>query len=79
MPAIARRLPLSSAVSLTSVRSQFHRVHAIIVELQARARERRSLAQLDDRLLADIGLTREQQVEECSKSFWSLLMERSFR
>jgi hypothetical protein len=27
---------------------------------------------LDDRLLADIGLTREQQILECSKALWGL-------
>jgi uncharacterized protein YjiS (DUF1127 family) len=36
----------------------------------ARARERSSLAELDDHLLADIGVTREKQVIECAKWFW---------
>ena len=36
----------------------------------SRARQRDSLAQLDDHLLADIGLTREAQLVECSKPFW---------
>jgi len=35
-----------------------------------RARQCDSLAQLDDHLLADIGLTREAQLVECSKPFW---------
>jgi uncharacterized protein YjiS (DUF1127 family) len=44
------------------------RVHAAM--WRSRARQRRALARLDDRLLADIGLTREAQMLECSKLFW---------
>jgi uncharacterized protein YjiS (DUF1127 family) len=36
----------------------------------ALARQRAALARLDDRLLADIGLTREAQIVECSKLYW---------
>jgi uncharacterized protein YjiS (DUF1127 family) len=36
----------------------------------ARARQRRHLAQLDDRMLRDIGKTREQALEESQKPFW---------
>lgn len=35
-----------------------------------RRRERASLARLDDRLLADIGLSRVDQDRECNKPFW---------
>jgi uncharacterized protein YjiS (DUF1127 family) len=35
-----------------------------------RARERRLLAALDDRMLADIGITRADQARECEKPFW---------
>ena len=35
-----------------------------------RARQRRALAQLDDRLLHDIGLTRNQAAGEAGKPFW---------
>jgi len=35
-----------------------------------RSHQRRQLLELNDRLLADIGLTREQAVEEACKSFW---------
>lgn len=37
----------------------------------ARRRQLKVLATLDDRLLADIGLTREQVKAECEKSLWS--------
>jgi uncharacterized protein YjiS (DUF1127 family) len=35
-----------------------------------RNHQRRQLLELSDRLLADIGLSREQAVEEACKSFW---------
>ena len=37
-----------------------------------RRRTREHLSILDDRLLADIGLTRVQQRRECAKAFWQL-------
>ena len=36
------------------------------------ARERRALARLDDRLLQDIGLTREQAEQEVMRPFWDV-------
>jgi uncharacterized protein YjiS (DUF1127 family) len=33
-------------------------------------RQRRALLQLDDRMLADIGITRSQAFEQAKKSFW---------
>ena len=36
----------------------------------ARGRQRRDLAELDDRLLADIGVTRAQVAREAAKPFW---------
>ena len=41
------------------------------VARRSRSRQLKSLSRLDDRLLADIGLTREVQMVECSKLFWS--------
>jgi uncharacterized protein YjiS (DUF1127 family) len=35
-----------------------------------RSRQRRALRELEGRLLADIGLTREQVLDEAAKSFW---------
>ena len=35
-----------------------------------RARQRRALADLDDRLLRDIGTTRREAMDECDKPFW---------
>jgi uncharacterized protein YjiS (DUF1127 family) len=39
-----------------------------------RRHQRRELLQLDDRLLADIGISREQAVEEALKSSWAHLL-----
>ena len=36
----------------------------------AKSRQRQALAQLDDRLLKDIGKTRQQAIDEAAKPFW---------
>jgi uncharacterized protein YjiS (DUF1127 family) len=38
--------------------------------LRARRRQRQTLLQLDDHLLADIGVSREQALREAGKRFW---------
>lgn len=43
---------------------------AALTEWRRRARGRRELAQLPDRELRDIGLTRDDVMRECSKPFW---------
>jgi uncharacterized protein YjiS (DUF1127 family) len=43
---------------------------AKIIDGCERSHQRRQLLELDDHLLADIGLSREQAVEEACKSFW---------
>jgi uncharacterized protein YjiS (DUF1127 family) len=40
------------------------------VRCSARSRQRQALAQLDDRLLEDIGVTRQQAIAEAAKPFW---------
>lgn len=39
---------------------------------QARASERHMLSELDDRLLNDMGLTRQQALDESYKPFWRI-------
>ena len=46
-------------------------VLATVLEWQERARQRYRLAELDDRMLKDIGLTRADVANEVSKSFWT--------
>ena len=41
-----------------------------LVRFQARAQQRRQLKGLDDRMLADIGLTRKAADKEANKPFW---------
>jgi uncharacterized protein YjiS (DUF1127 family) len=38
--------------------------------LRARWQQRQTLLELDDHLLADIGVSREQALREASKRFW---------
>jgi uncharacterized protein YjiS (DUF1127 family) len=68
MSAIVGRLPRVGGISGDHVLRQFRRIWALIADW--RTRQLGSLARLDDRLLADIGLTREQQSREYSKTFW---------
>jgi uncharacterized protein YjiS (DUF1127 family) len=42
----------------------------IVLFWMERSRQRRALAKLDDRLLRDIGLTRDQARQECANPFW---------
>ncbi len=43
---------------------------ATLVLWRARRRTRQQLSSLGDRTLADVGLTRTQQRDECAKPFW---------
>ena len=44
-------------------------VRAVVFWME-RSRQRRALAELDDRLLRDIGLTCEEARRECANPFW---------
>jgi uncharacterized protein YjiS (DUF1127 family) len=44
-------------------------VRTVLVWME-RSQQRRALAELDDRLLRDIGLTREDALQECANPFW---------
>ena len=46
------------------------RLAALLALWHQRARQRSRLAELDDRLLQDIGKTREQAIVEAGKPFW---------
>ena len=47
-----------------------HRAIEQTAARRSRTRQLDALSRLDDRLLADIGLTREAQMAECSKVYW---------
>jgi uncharacterized protein YjiS (DUF1127 family) len=71
---------MSAALALRSralVHRLAHAASAVIVALadralawQARARERRMLADMDDRQLRDLGIRRADALEEADKPFW---------
>jgi uncharacterized protein YjiS (DUF1127 family) len=66
-----RKTPVSwNPVSWNKVMRLRRQVRALMATWRSRAHQREALARLDDRLLADIGLTREAQMVECSKLFW---------
>ena len=71
MLTLVERQPRMNPVSLAKAMRLGRRVRALMATWRSRARQRQALARLDDRLLADIGLTREAQMVECSKLFWS--------
>jgi uncharacterized protein YjiS (DUF1127 family) len=43
---------------------------ALAIRCRERRRQRRALLELDDRILADIGITKSQAIEEGTKPFW---------
>ena len=64
-------MPQNNAHSLSSVaRLLWRRPGMVIAEWYSRALQRESLAQLNDHLLADVGLTREKQIVDPSKLFY---------
>lgn len=70
MPTLpASRFPLTSRSILPALRA-LERLWAMGSLWASRRRQRRALAKLDDRLLADIGVTRRQADRECRKPFW---------
>ncbi len=67
-------LPASaSGTSVSTRRWVYGLIHQALDTLMAwheRARQRRHLAQLDDRMLKDIGLSRVDVARETAKAFW---------
>ncbi len=52
------------------VRRALRAAVAVLAEHERLARERRRLAELDDRQLRDIGLTRHEAAREARRHFW---------
>ncbi len=46
------------------------RLYALLYIWQARAEQRYSLTEIEDRLLADVGITRAEADREAAKPFW---------
>ena len=65
------RAPLFNADDLLGgVKFAIVRLFELLTEWQARARQRRDLAALDDHILKDIGISRADAGREASKPFW---------
>ena len=70
MLALVRRQPRITVVPWDKVIRLCRRACEQALARRSRSRQLEALCRLDDRLLADIGLTREAQILECSKLFW---------
>ena len=70
MLTLVRRQPRITVVSWDNVICLCRRACEQALARRARSRQLEALSRLDDRLLADIGLTREAQILEYSKLFW---------
>jgi uncharacterized protein YjiS (DUF1127 family) len=49
---------------------RLHAVPDVLLLWLSRARQRRALAALDDRLLGDVGISRSDAAQEAGKPFW---------
>lgn len=70
IPALARRHPARRFGSSHRIIRSVLRMTAILMVWQERARQRRQLLELDDRMLRDIGVSRYDAEREASKPFW---------
>lgn len=50
----------------------FDAILRLVLTWQSRAADRHRLAEMDDRLLSDIGITRGQAMAESRKPFWRM-------
>ena len=67
MLTVVERQPQITSLSWSKISHLCEQASALAATWRSRARQRRALARLDDRLLADVKLTREAQMAECSK------------
>lgn len=72
MLTLAHRPPRIEALLWETVIRLCRRARQQAATRRSRRRQLDALSRLDDRLLADIGLTREQQMSACSNQFWWL-------
>ena len=70
MLTLVERQPRVNPASWNKAMRRCRQAGALVAMWRSHARQREALARLDDRLLADIGLTREAQMVECSKLYW---------
>jgi uncharacterized protein YjiS (DUF1127 family) len=70
MLTLVERQPRTTPVSWNNATRLCRRARVLVAAWRSRARQLLALSRLDDRLLADIGLTRKEQMLACSKVFW---------
>jgi uncharacterized protein YjiS (DUF1127 family) len=70
MLTVVQRQPGISPAGWDKAMRLYRRALARAVMAHSLARQREALARLDDRLLADIGLTRKAQMAKCSILGW---------
>ncbi|WP_047149079.1 DUF1127 domain-containing protein [Aquamicrobium sp. LC103] len=70
MHAVRPRRPFAGSLAPASPWQRVRRAFARPMRLYDRHLQRRHLADLDDHLLRDIGVTPEQRRAECSRPFW---------
>jgi uncharacterized protein YjiS (DUF1127 family) len=68
----ARKKKAHSLRRVARLPGLWRRACMVIADWDSRALQRERLAQLNDHLLADVGLTREKQIVEVSKLFYWL-------
>lgn len=67
---MADRLTCGDSHQARAGRSVLTRLVSLIRQWRERARQRRALLALDDRLLRDIGVGRAEAEEEARRAFW---------
>jgi uncharacterized protein YjiS (DUF1127 family) len=70
MLTLVGRQPRMTSISWDYVIRLCRRAREQAAARRSRTRQLDALSRLNDRLLADIGLTREEQMVACSKLFW---------
>jgi uncharacterized protein YjiS (DUF1127 family) len=68
-----RGAPAPKAPTPRNLRTPIHPLAAASLRIAfwiGRVRQRRALAELDDKMLQDIGITRYDVARECGKPFW---------
>ena len=61
---------LTQSITPKFGRLSLRRIPELVRVWQQRARTRRQLAALDDRQLADVGISHSERMDELSKPFW---------
>jgi len=70
LPTTIDPVPTSLAKSRHPRRFSLSYWVTLAISCRGRRRQRKALLELDDRMLADVGITKSQAAEEAKKPFW---------